>query len=330
MPEPDLNPMGKTDMNKRIGYTIGNRKVAIIGAGYVGSSIAYAMALRDVAREIVLIDINREKTNGEAKDIRHGIPAMGTADLYGGDYSDCADCDLIIITAGRGRKPGESRLDLTNDNVQIIKNVVSSIQQYYTRGVILVISNPVDILTYKATEWMGLPDGMVFGSGCILDTSRFVRSIADYLELSTGVINGYIIGEHGDGQVPVWSHVTVGGIPIEEYCSELKIAWNEEVKQQIAGQTRTMGAEIIAAKGKTHYGIATCICQLADAIINQRPTISCVSSVLMGEHGCRDVALSVPSVVGPSGVQQRIREKWAPEEYRGFFDSVEKVRGMLV
>ncbi len=206
-----------------------------------------------------------------------------------------------------------------------MKSVIDSIRQYYTRGVILIISNPVDILTYKAAEWMDLPNGMVFGSGNILNSSRFVRTIADYVELSTGVINGYMVGEHGDGQVPVWSHVTVGGIPIEEYCSDVGLEWNEEVRRQLSEKTKTMGGEIIAEKGRTHYGIATCICQLADAIINQRPTIASVSSVLMGEHGCRGVALSVPSVVGPSGVQQRIREKWAPEEYRGFFDTVENV-----
>ncbi len=306
--------------------TLGNRKVAIVGVGYVGASIAYALALKDVAREIVMIDINHEKTDGEAKDIRHGLPGIGTADLYAGDYADCADCDLIIITAGRGRKPGESRLDLTNENVRIMRSVIESIQKHYTRGVILVISNPVDILTYKAAEWMGLPNGMVFGSGCILDSSRFVRTIADYVGLSTGVINGYVVGEHGDGQVPVWSHVTVGGIPIVEYCEDIGLEWNEEIRKDIAEKTRKMGSEIIAAKGRTHYGIATCVCQLADSIINMRPTILSVSSVLMGEHGCRGAALSVPSVIGPSGVQQRIREKWAPEEYRGFFDAVEKMR----
>lgn len=316
-------------MKKRPGYCVGNRKAAIIGAGYVGSSIAYALALRDAAREIVMIDINYEKTEGEAKDIRHGLPAMGTADLYAGEYSDCADCDLIIITAGRGRKPGETRLDLTNENVKIMRDVINSIQKYYTRGVILIISNPVDILTYKASEWMGLPAGMVFGSGCILDSSRFVRSIADYVELSTGVINAYVVGEHGDGQVPVWSHVTIGGIPIDEFCCGMKIAWNDEIKKQIADQTKVMGAEIIKGKGRTHYGIASCVCQLTDAVINQRPMIASVTSVLMGEHGCRDVALSVPSVVGPSGVQQRIREKWASEEYRGFFSAVENVRTII-
>lgn len=310
-------------------FDIGNRKVAIIGAGYVGSSIAYALALRDIAREIVLIDVNIEKTDGEAKDIRHGIPSMGTADLYAGDYSDVADCDLIIITAGRGRKPGETRLDLTNENVKIMESVISSIQKYYTRGVILVISNPVDILTFKATEWMNLQDGMVFGSGNILDTSRFIRTVADYLELSTGVISGYVVGEHGDSQVPVWSRLTVGGIPISEYCEDVGITWNSEIKNEIAQKTKVMGGEIIKEKGRTHYGIATCVAYLADSIINQKPTIASVSSTLMGEHGVRGVALSVPSVVGPGGVRQRIRERWEPDEYRGFFDAVEKIRETL-
>lgn len=310
-------------------YKIGSRKITIIGAGFVGSSISYALALRDIAREIVMIDINQEKTEGEALDIRHGLPSMGTSDIYVGDYSDCVNSDLIIITAGRNRRNGESRLDLASDNVDILHSVIKSIQKYYTHGVILVISNPVDILTYKADEWMGLPNGMVFGSGCILDTSRFVRTVADYIGLSTGVVNGYLVGEHGDSQVPVWSRLTVGGIPIDEYCSDAGILWNQSVRNEIAERTKKMGADIIHAKGKTHYGIATCVCHLADAIVNQRPTIASVSSTLMGEHGVRNVALSVPSVVGPSGVQQRIREKWDSDEYRGFFDAVEKVRENL-
>lgn len=315
---------------RKKGYNIGNRKVAIVGAGYVGASIAYALALRDVAREIVLIDINNKKTDGEAKDIRHGLPAMGTADLYAGEYQDCIDCDLIIITAGRGRKPGESRLDLTNENVRIMRSVISEIKKYYTRGVILIVSNPVDILTFKASEWMGLPNGIVFGTGCILDSSRFVRSIADYIGLNTGVINGYVVGEHGDDQVPIWSHVTVGAIPIDEYCSDVGIVWSQDTRDRISTQIKTMGSDIIRAKNRTHYGIATCVCQLADAIVNQRPSIASVSSVLMGEHGCRGVALSVPSVVGPAGVQQRIREKWSPQEYRAFFDAVEHQKNILL
>ena len=316
-------------MPRRKIYTFGNRKVAIVGVGYVGALIAYELALRDVVREIVMIDINHEKTDGEAKDIRHSLLVMGTADLYAGDYSDCANCDMIIITAGRGRKPGESRLDLTTENAKIMRSVIGSIQKYYTRGVILIISNLFDILTYKAAEWMELPSGMVFGSECILDLSRFVRTVADYIEMSTGVISGYVVGEHGNNQVPVWSHVTIGGIPIDEFCNESKIAWNDGVKKLQSIQ-KQWALKIISEKERTHYGIATCVCQLADVVISQRPTIASVSSVPMGEHGCRGVALSVSSVVGLAGVQQRIREKWASEDYRGFFDAVEKNRDIIV
>jgi L-lactate dehydrogenase len=207
--------------------------------------------------------------------------------------------------------------------------VIESIKPYYTRGCILIISNPVDIITQKVSEWLDIPNGMVFGSGCLLDTSRFVRTVADYLNLSTGVVNGYLVGEHGDGQVPIWSRVSVGGIPIETYCQNLEIEWNDDIRNKIETTTRNMGSEIINAKGKTHYGIATAVCYIADAVINQRPMIVSVTSPLMGEQGVRGVSMSVPSVVGPTGVQQRIREKWDPDEYRRFFDSVEKVRGIL-
>ena len=212
---------------------------------------------------------------------------MGTSDLHVGDYSDCADSDLIIITAGRNGKPGETRLDMASENTRIMKSVVDSIKEYYISGCILIVTNPVDILTPKVTECMQLPNGMVFGSGCTLDTSRFIRSVADYIELSTGVIKGYIVGEHGDNQVPVWSKLVVSGIPIEEYCQELQLEWNDDIRKRIADKMRIMGMEIIKAKGKTHYGIATSVCFIADAIINQRPTIASVSSQLMGKHGVR-------------------------------------------
>ena len=242
-------------------FSISERKVAIIGAGFVGASIAYALTIRKLAREIVLIDIHEEKTIGEALDIQHGIPDMGISSVKAGNYEDCKDCDLIIITAGRNRKPGETRLDLIAGNSAILKNVVDQMKPHYTKGVIMIVSNPVDVLVYQCTKWMGLPNGMVFGTGCIL-----------YSE---------------------------------------------------------MGATIIKGKGRTHYGIATCVCYLAEAVLNQRLTIAPVSTMFQGEYGIEDVCLSVPSIIGVNGVEKRLEERWAEEEFLAFRQAAEKMRNVL-
>lgn len=297
---------------------LGERKVAIIGAGFVGASIAYALTIRNLAREIVLIDIDKKKAEGEALDIKHGIPYMGIATVFAGDYSDCTDCDLIIITAGRNRKKGETRLNLIADNTAILKGVVDSIKSWYTSGVIMVVSNPVDILTMRCSEWMGLPNGLVFGTGNVLDTSRLVREIADYVNLNTEVVKGFVVGEHGDSQIPIWSRVAIAGVPIAEYCENVGLDWNDRIKIEIAGRVKTMGAEIISDKGRTHYGIATCVCSLADAVLNQRLTIASVTTPLEGEYGVTGVALSVPSIIGVNGVEKRLEERWNDEELDAF------------
>lgn len=305
------------------------RKVVIIGAGFVGASISYSLVLRDCADKIILIDSNENKAKGEVLDIRHGLPYLGTTDLRIGDFSDCKDCDLIIIAVGRGRKENESRLDLAGENLSTVKKVVDEIKKYYTKGVILIITNPVDIITQKVTEWMDLPDGLVFGTGCVLDTSRFIRNIADYVSLGAGSINGLVVGEHGDGQVPIWSKVTVGSLLIPEYCENMGIQWNDEVKNKIYEAVKKEGSEIVRFKGRTHFGIATCVCRLATAVLNRETTILPVTSSLLGEHGVTGVSLSVPSIVGENGVQKRLREHWSSDEYRAFFDTVINIREFL-
>ena len=299
---------------RRLYAAIDNRKVAIIGAGSVGSSIAYALTIRNLANDIILVDVNSKRAMGEAMDIQHGIPYMGRSSVRAGDYSDCKNCDLIIITAGRPRKPGETRLDMIADNIGIMKNVVDQIKPYYTHSVIMVVSNPVDIMTSKVDEWMGLPPGMVFGTGCILDTSRLVRSIADYIHLNTEAIKCNIVGEHGDSQFAVWSRLTIAGISMDDYCKNVGLEWGDEQKEFLNDTVRRMGATIIEAKGRTHYGIATCVCFLADAILNQRPSIAPVSSTLQGEYGIKGVSLSLPSIVGVRGIEHRLEETWSDEE----------------
>lgn len=316
-------------MDNKIYAAIDNRKVAIIGSGFVGASIAYALTIRDLASEIVLVDSDSKKASGEALDIQHGIPYMGTSAVRAGDYCDCKNCDLIIITAGRNRRVGEDRLDLISDNIGTMKAVVDKIKPYYTHGVIMVVSNPVDILTYKCSEWMDLPNGKVFGTGCILDTSRLVRSIANYTNLNIEAIKCNIVGEHGSSQFPVWSRLSIAGIPMKEYCNSVGLPWSVDQKEEIYNQVKNMGAEIIADKGKTHYGIATCVCSLADAVLNQRLTVAPVTSPLQGEYGIEGVSLSIPSIVGVNGVEHRLEEKWTKEERRRLQDCADKLKRAL-
>lgn len=308
---------------------IHNRKVAIIGSGNVGASIAYALTIRNLANEIILIDKDQKRAEGEALDIQHGIPYMGVSSVRAGDYRDCENCELIIITAGRNRRVGENRLDLISDNIAILEDVVSKIRPYYNRGVILMVANPVDILTYKCDKLMNLPDGRVFGTGNILDTSRLIRTVADYTGLNTEVVKGNIVGEHGDKQIPIWSKLSIAGVPVDEYCADVGLRWDEEIRNGMEKTVRGLGAEIIKDKGKTHYGIATCVCYIADAILNQRLTIVPVTSVLKGEYGVSDVSLSVPSIIGASGVERRLEERWTEEEYGKFIDTSRQIREVL-
>lgn len=315
--------------NNKLYAAIDNRKVAIIGAGYVGASIAYALTIRNLASEIVLIDIDKAKANGEALDIQHGIPYMGTSSVRAGNYEDCENCDLIIITAGRNRRVGEERLDMISDNIGIIKDVVDKIKPHYTHGVILVVSNPVDILTFKCAEWMNLPNGKVFGTGCILDTSRLVRCIANYTNLNIEAIKCNIVGEHGNSQFPVWSRLAIAGLPMEEYCFNVGLEWTQKQKDNLYNQVKGMGARIIGSKERTHYGIATCVCSLADAVLNQRLTIAPVSSPLQGEYQIENVSLSLPSIVGVNGVEHRLEEKWHREERFKLQQSAEILKNTL-
>ena len=306
------------------------RKVTIVGVGNVGASIAYALTIRNLAREIALIDIDEERAKGEALDIQHGIPYMGIANVYCGTYEDCVDSDLVIITAGRNRRVGETRLNLIEDNKRIMGDIVDKMLPHLNRSAtILVVSNPVDILTYKCAQWLGMEHGQVFGTGNILDTSRMTRYIADYVHLNTEVVKCNVVGEHGDGQVPIWSRLSIAGVPMDEYCENTHIRWDDAVREQVRKKVRQQGAEIIRAKGKTHYGIATCVCFLADAVLNQRLTISTVSSPFHGEYGIEGVSLSVPSIVGVNGVERRLEERWSEEEYAKFCETAEKLKEFI-
>ena len=311
----------KIEKNKRF-Y---NKKVAIIGSGYVGAGIAYSMMLKDIAREIILIDTKAETAHAEMLDIRHGIPNMGSSKIYCGDYKDIKDCDLIIITAGRNRKPNETRLDLAADNVKISANIVKEIKKYYNQGVILVVANPVDILTYYYTKNLNLPKGRVFGTGCILDSSRLINIISDYIDLSPEFISATVIGEHGNSQIPLWDEVKIANISLDEFCKAEGLPFTEDIKLDMAQKVLNMGTEIIKGKGKTYYGIATCVCHIADAILNKRSITASVSSTMAGQVVGSEVAISLPSLINYNGIKLVLPIEHSLKEHLKFEESVKQI-----
>lgn len=304
-------------------------KVAIIGAGFVGASTAFAMALGQGVSEVVLIDVNKEKAFGEALDINHGLCFVGQMAVYAGDYSDIADCDVIIVTAGLNRKPGETRLDLAKKNVAIAKDITENIMKYYTHGVILVVANPVDILTYKIQKWSGLPNGRVFGTGTSLDSSRFRYSLAEKFNVDVRNIHGYIIGEHGDTQLPLWSATHIAGMKIDEYALQHGCSFDEAIKSEIAEQVKVAGATIIKNKGATYYAIAITVNTITETLLKNQNTIRTVSSVMNGLYGIEDVAISLPSIINSNGVQKIVEFPLTSEEESLLVASAKAVKAVL-
>ncbi|NLT12385.1 MAG: L-lactate dehydrogenase [Clostridiaceae bacterium] len=304
-------------------------KVAIIGAGAVGATTAFAMAIQQLCTELVLIDVNKDKATGECLDISHGLPFLGQMDIYAGDYSDVKDCDLIIITAGIPRKPGETRLDLAKKNVALAKNITASIMEHYNGGIILVVSNPVDVLTYMITKWTGLPRNRVIGSGTVLDSARFRTLLSQKLEIDVRNVHGYIIGEHGDSQLPAWSATNIAGLSIDDYAKTSGISFTQADRIEIAEKTRYAGAEVIKMKGATFNGIAISICTIAKSILKGENTIRTVGCVLNGEYGIYDVATNVPTVIGADGIERVLELELEPQELRFLHSSSEQVKKIL-
>lgn len=304
-------------------------KIAIIGSGFVGASAAFAMSLNQMVNEMVLIDVAREKAIGEAMDISHGLSFLGQMSVYGGDYSDCADCDAIIITAGANRKPGETRIDLARKNTMIAKEITENIMKYYTRGVILVVANPVDILTYKIQKWSGLAAGKVFGTGTVLDSSRFRFLLSRKFDVDIRNVHGYMIGEHGDSQIPLWSGTHIAGKNIQEFFDDPSYGITEEVKDAIVQDVKTSGSEIIKKKGATYYAIAVTINTILESLLKNQNTIRTVSSVINNKYGVDDVALSLPSIVNSNGVRGILDLKLTDEEQKGLLYSAEQLKSVL-
>ncbi len=280
------------------------QKCAIIGCGFVGATTAYTLMNSEMFSEIVLIDIDKKKAEGEAADMNHGLPFLSPMEIYAGEYADLSDAAIIIITAGANQKPSESRLDLLNQNTKIFRSIVSNVCAYNSEGIILVVTNPVDILTYVTLVASGFPKNRVIGSGTVLDTARLKYLVGRHLEVDPRNVHTFIIGEHGDSELPVWSSANISGVDLDRYCLSCHKKCSLEKLDSLAVDVKKSAYKIIDAKGATYYAIAESVKKIVSAIVKDENTVLTVSSLVDGHYGLEDICLGLPSIVGRSGVKE--------------------------
>lgn len=292
-------------------------KITIIGAGSVGSTIAYTLAHDEIASEIVLIDINKEKVEGEVMDIEQGTCFRSPISLVAGDYADAKDSDIVIITSGIARKPGQTRIELTQTNVNILKSITPQIVKEAPDAKYIIVSNPVDIMTYVFTKISGLPENQIMGSGTILDTARLRYGLSEHFKVAQGNIHAYVFGEHGDTSFIPWTGAYISGLSTDEYYEEMK-AHGKDVKpldkEAMLEYVQKSGGKVIAKKGATFYAVSATVCQLVGLILAASDSLATVSSMLHGEYGIEDVCLSTLTLVGPNGTQGKVQMRMNKEE----------------
>lgn len=302
------------------------RKAAVIGCGFVGSATAFTLMQSKLFSELVLLDVNADKADGEAKDISHGIPFAAPMKVYAGDYDDVADAAVIIVTAGANQKPDESRLDLVHRNVEIYKSIIPRIASWNFAGILLIVSNPVDILTYAALKLSGLPENRVIGSGTVLDTARMKYALGEHLRVDSRSVHSYIVGEHGDSEIAVLSSTNISGIPLDAFCA-MRGYDNPKMKlDEIAESVKNSAYDIIAKKQATYYGIAMSVRRICACIIRNERSILPVSSMMHGEYGICDIAMSMPVVLGAEGVETHVPISLNEDETTRLIQSAETLR----
>ena len=305
------------------------QKVVIVGTGFVGSSTAYALMIKGVFQEIVLIDANAAKAEGEAMDISHGLPYAHHMSVRSGTYEECADAGIVIVTAGAAQKPGETRLDLIKKNSAIMRSIVSQIKASGFDGILLIVANPVDILTHVAYVESGLPKERVIGSGTVLDTARFKHLLSTALKVDARNVHGIIIGEHGDSELPVWSITNIGGMPFSEFCAVRGLKNRDELMNRIHEEVRDSAYRIIERKGATYYGVATAVARICEVIVKNEHTMLPVSAELNGEYGFEGLSLSVPAIVGENGVETVLELSLNYEEKKQLAASAKTLKGIV-
>ena len=305
------------------------RKITILGAGNVGATIAYTLTLKGVCSELVLVDINKPKAMGEAMDIRQGISFCPSVNVYSGDYEDTKDSDIVIITVGIARKPNQTRIDLAKTNVNIMKSVLPEITKYCPDAVYVIVSNPVDILTYTVHKYGGIPKKRIIGSGTMLDSARLRSIVADRPGVSADSIHAYVFGEHGDTSFAPWSLTTIAGMSMFDYYRSINRQVNPEMLKQIEVDVRNAGAQVIAAKGATFYAIALSVKRICECILRDSKTVMTVSSMTDGIYGTEDVCLSLPYIVGADGIISRIKVNLTPDEDEALRNSSKALKAII-
>ncbi len=298
-------------------------RVAIVGVGNVGATFAYALAQSGLASEIVLIDANRTRAEGEAMDLNHAVPFFSPCRIWAGDYADCAGAAVTVITAGAAQKPGETRLDLVKKNTSIFKQIIPQVAQHNPNGIIVIATNPVDVLSYVAWKISDLPHERVIGSGTILDTARFRYLLSDYFGVDPRSVHAYIIGEHGDSEVPVWSLANIAGMRLKDFCCMQDTQYDQAAMEDIFKQTRDAAYEIIQRKGATFYAIGAGLVRIVEAILRDQRTVLPVSTLIDQYYGIDEVYLSLPAVIDRGGVEALLRLDLSENEIVGLRNSAE-------
>ncbi len=284
-------------------------KVGIIGAGLVGSTTAYALVMRGIGREIVLVDLNQQRAQAEADDILHAVPFAHPLQVAAGSYAELKNCRVVIITAGAAQKPGETRLNLLKRNAQVFAQIVPQILQYAPEAILLVATNPVDIMTHLTVNYaaeQGIPSSRVIGSGTTLDTARFRSLLGRHLGVDPHHVHGYVLGEHGDSEVLTWSLVTVGGVALDEFCLQWDICTDDDVRADIDQRVRRAAYNIIEGKGSTYYGIGSALARITEVILRDQRSLLTVCTPVKDVAGVQDVTISLPHLVGGAGILDTI------------------------
>ena len=307
-------------------------KITIIGAGSVGSTIAYTLSNEDIASEIVLIDINKKKVEGEVMDIAQGTCFRDPVSIIAGEYEDAKDSDIVIITSGIARKPGQTRIELTQTNVNILKSITPEIVKAAPNAIYIIVSNPVDIMTYVFTKISGLPENQILGSGTMLDSARLRCGLSEHLNIAQKNIHAYVFGEHGDTSFIPWTGAYISGVSVDEYYElEKKLGKDIEPidKEAMLQYVQKSGGEIISKKGATFYAVSSSVCKLCSLLVSSSESISTVSTMMHGEYGIEDVCLSTLTLVGPNGVQGKVPMRMNKAEIEQLQKSADALKDII-